>query len=163
MDCPPLPTCRIDKNLSRRMVRECLPPGIWGSSWSCSELRNCGNAWRIFHAHKFKLLTKQWAMRSKSWWVVSNNISGEWDYSLRSKRVACVQRDQMYYSFNVLYLVPYHIIANISSAEAHPQHQYTTLPLTFKRNTNKLWGFTLFLIETLAVRHRSGFLSHMSP
>ena len=116
----------------------------------------------IFHAQKFKLLTKQWAMRSKSWWVVSNNVSGEWDYSLRSKRVACVQRDQMYYSFNVLYLVPYHIIANISSAEAHPQHQYTTLPLTFKRNTNKLWRFTLFLIETLAVRHRSGFLSHMS-
>lgn len=113
-------------SLSRRMARECLPPGIWGiSSWSCLELRNCGNAWWkahpknrprteisspipkdvtaqmhfwIFHiGHKFKLLTKQWAMRRESWRVVCNNISGEgeWDDSLRSTRVACVQRAQM--------------------------------------------------------------------
>lgn len=129
----------------------------------------------IFHiGHKFKLLTKQWAMRHESWWVVCNNISGEgeWDDSLRSTRVACVQRAQMYYSFNVLYLVPHpstsylqvymshtyeYTVPSVPSAEAHARHQYATLLLTFERNTNKLCGFTIFLIETLAVRHPSGF------
>lgn len=161
------------------MARECLPPGIWGiSSWSCLELRNCGNAWWkahpknrprteisspipkdvtaqmhfwIFHiGHKFKLLTKQWAMRRESWRVVCNNISGEgeWDDSLRSTRVACSKSlDVIFFqcvvfsttSIHILFMSLYITYLRIHpSAETHARHQYTTLLLTLKKSQQAL-------------------------